>query len=104
MASTVWKGHLTFGLVSIPVRLIRAARAERVKLRQLYRPSTPEQQVGTLPRREPPAAPPVSLEALPPSPPGPAERKPEVQVGPVRRVFQSADEDQPIASADLVKG
>ena len=37
MASTVWKGFITFGLISIPVRLLRAARPERVKLRQLER-------------------------------------------------------------------
>ena len=37
MASTVWKGFVTFGLISIPVRLLRAARPERVKLRQLER-------------------------------------------------------------------
>jgi DNA end-binding protein Ku len=37
MASTVWRGYLTFGLLSIPVRLFRAARAERVGLRRLYR-------------------------------------------------------------------
>lgn len=36
MAATVWKGHLTFGLISLPVRLHRAARAERVSFRQLY--------------------------------------------------------------------
>lgn len=36
MASTVWKGHLTFGLISIPVKLHRAARAEKVSFRQLY--------------------------------------------------------------------
>jgi DNA end-binding protein Ku len=36
MASTVWKGHLTFGLVSIPVKLHRAARAEKVSFRQLH--------------------------------------------------------------------
>src|SRR3954463_15278339 len=36
MASTVWKGHLTFGLVSIPVKLFRAARAEKVSFRQLH--------------------------------------------------------------------
>jgi DNA end-binding protein Ku len=33
MATTVWKGHLGFGLVSIPVRLYRAARKERIPLR-----------------------------------------------------------------------
>jgi DNA end-binding protein Ku len=38
MAVTVWKGHLTFGLVSIPVRLVRAARHESVGFHQLYRP------------------------------------------------------------------
>jgi DNA end-binding protein Ku len=36
MPSTVWKGHLTFGLVSIPVKLFRAARAEKVSFRQLH--------------------------------------------------------------------
>src|SRR4051794_14654517 len=36
MAATVWKGHLTFGLISLPVKLHRAARAERVSFRQLY--------------------------------------------------------------------
>jgi DNA end-binding protein Ku len=37
MATTIWKGHLTFGLVSIPIRLFKAARAERVSFHQLYR-------------------------------------------------------------------
>ena len=36
MASTVWRGFVTFGLVSVPVRLFRAARAERVSFRRLY--------------------------------------------------------------------
>ncbi len=37
MASTVWKGHLTFGLVSLPIRLYSAARAESVSFNQLHR-------------------------------------------------------------------
>lgn len=37
MASTVWKGHLTFGLVSLPVKLFTAARAETVSFNQLHR-------------------------------------------------------------------
>ncbi len=37
MASTVWKGHLTFGLISIPVRLYTAARGERVSFNQLHK-------------------------------------------------------------------
>jgi hypothetical protein len=36
MATSIWKGHLTFGLVSIPVKLCRAARAEKVAFRQVH--------------------------------------------------------------------
>lgn len=39
MASTVWKGHLTFGLVSIPIKLARAARTSKVSFRQLHGPT-----------------------------------------------------------------
>ncbi|HEX4771996.1 MAG TPA: Ku protein [Bryobacteraceae bacterium] len=41
MASTVWRGFITFGLISIPVRLFRAARAERVSFRRLSRTEAP---------------------------------------------------------------
>lgn len=41
MASTIWRGYITFGLISIPVRLFRAARAERVSFRRLYREEAP---------------------------------------------------------------
>ncbi len=37
MASTVWKGHLTFGLVSLPIRLYSAARSETVGFNQLHK-------------------------------------------------------------------
>ena len=46
MPSIVWKGHLTIGLVSIPVKLLRAARRERVRLHYVHRPSPPEQDSG----------------------------------------------------------
>lgn len=36
MASTVWKGYITFGLITIPVRLFAAARGERVSFHQLH--------------------------------------------------------------------
>jgi DNA end-binding protein Ku len=39
MATTLWKGRLTFGLVSIPVKLFRAARAEKVRMHHLQRQS-----------------------------------------------------------------
>ncbi len=36
MASTVWKGYITFGLITIPVRLYAAARGERVSFNQIH--------------------------------------------------------------------
>lgn len=36
MATTVWKGHLTFGLIAIPVKLYSAARGERVAFHYLH--------------------------------------------------------------------
>lgn len=37
MASSIWKGHLTFGLVSLPVRLAVAARSETISFNQLHK-------------------------------------------------------------------
>ncbi len=37
MATTVWKGMLTFGLVSIPIRLYAAARTRHIQLHQLHK-------------------------------------------------------------------
>jgi DNA end-binding protein Ku len=36
MASSVWKGSMAFGLLSIPIRLYAAARSERTYLHQLH--------------------------------------------------------------------
>lgn len=65
MASTVWRGFLTFGLVSIPVRLYRAARAERISFRRVYRanaePADDRADDAADPgEAEAPAAPPVA--------------------------------------------
>lgn len=37
MASSVWKGHLAFGLVSFPVHLAVAARSESISFNQLHK-------------------------------------------------------------------
>lgn len=37
MASTIWKGYLTFGLLSLPVKLYSAARSETVSFNQLHK-------------------------------------------------------------------
>jgi DNA end-binding protein Ku len=98
MATTVWKGHLTFGLVSIPVRMVRAARAERVKLRQLYRPNRPaaiEPTQSTQVTQPTPLRHPIEESS-------PLEETP---VAPVERSYHVANGGgQPVSSADLVKG
>jgi len=38
MAATVWKGYISFGLITIPVRLFAAARTERVSFNQIHQP------------------------------------------------------------------
>ncbi len=53
MATTIWKGHLSFGLVTIPVKLYRAARAEKVSFHQLYRaPAAPQTTQEKVPLEE----------------------------------------------------
>ncbi len=37
MATTIWRGHLTFGLVSLPVKLYTAARSESISFNQLHK-------------------------------------------------------------------
>ena len=36
MAHSVWKGSLSFGLLTIPIRLFTAARSERMNLHQIH--------------------------------------------------------------------
>jgi DNA end-binding protein Ku len=38
MAASVWTGYLTFGLISMPVRLFSGARSSRVSFHMLHRP------------------------------------------------------------------
>ena len=37
MASAVWKGAISFGLLSIPIRMYTAARSERVQLHEIHK-------------------------------------------------------------------
>ena len=37
MAATVWKGYLSFGLISVPIRLSVAARPKTVSFRQIVK-------------------------------------------------------------------
>lgn len=110
MASTVWKGHLSFGLISIPVRLYRAARAEKVSFRQLHRTGPVEDQE---PESEPPLTEPIPIR---PSQRADSQTIHEVEretthvtpeqpvVAPVRSTPTSAENAQPIPRSEIIKG
>jgi len=36
MASTVWKGYISFGLISVPIRLFVAAREQHIGFNQIH--------------------------------------------------------------------
>jgi len=42
MAASTWRGRIAFGMVSIPVRLYKAARRERIRFHHVYRPEAVE--------------------------------------------------------------
>ena len=108
MPSIVWKGHLTFGLVSIPVKLFRAARRERVQLHYVHRPEPAEPQAivpmstrGPEPTKSDPRSP--RFDAAPPK----AEPETAQSPAPVTRIRQSlvtAGDEQPISRADVFRG
>jgi len=110
MAATVWKGHLTFGLVSIPVRLFRAARAEKVSLHHLYREKRVEAP-REIEQAPPPSRPVPEMRAAagrvaPEPPPEQPLAQPEA-MAPVSRIRQTAIdpvENTPIPRSDLVRG
>lgn len=58
MPATVWRGRLAFGMVSIPVRLHKAARRERIRFRHVYRPAEEPEPEENLASPPPKAAPP----------------------------------------------
>jgi len=106
MASTVWRGYITFGLISIPVRLFRAARSERVKLKQLYRIPVAENRAS----REFGRSKPEILEPLDETDfsfsdsPVDSPVRPVEAVVPVRRQFVSSAGSEPVPEAELIKG
>jgi DNA end-binding protein Ku len=107
MPSIVWKGHLTFGLVSIPVKLFRAARRERVRLHYVYRPEVAEppseasvvNPAGITQRAS--AHHPQKLETVPPTTAPAAIPEP---VSRVRQALVTSADEQPISRAQVLKG
>lgn len=94
MASTVWRGHISFGLVTVPVYLTRAARKERVKLRELYRPTQAKPGLRVV---ESPLPPPGGSEEAP------EEAKDEI-VEPIHRAPVIHDRSEIVRDTAITKG
>ena len=108
MPSIVWKGHLTFGLVSIPVKLFRAARRERVRLHYVHRPEPaetaaiePVSKLAPEPTKLEPRSP--RFESAPPKG-EPETTPPPVPVTRVRQSLVTAGDEQPISRAEVLRG
>ena len=108
MASTVWRGRLAFGMVSIPVRLYKAARRERVRFHHVYRPEgaraqeEPEEEAPEPPRLTrgkvqefPKSAPPPEAEA-------PDEAAPDLVR--VRNLPVNEADERPVQKTQVLKG
>lgn len=94
MAATIWRGQLTFGLVSFPVRLYTAARKERIRLHHV-RKNTAE--------RLPDAEPDPDEEPMP----GPALDEPEAPAAGVTRLkqeFVASRDERPVPREETLKG
>ncbi|HEU5020968.1 MAG TPA: Ku protein [Bryobacteraceae bacterium] len=87
MASTVWKGQLTFGLVTFAVRLVRAARKDRIPLRYVRQTRAAE-------RPEEDESPPEAIDTAPSG----------MTVDPVRQTYTAAIGEQPVTAAQLERG
>jgi DNA end-binding protein Ku len=87
MPSTIWKGHLTFGLVSVPIKLLRAARAEKVHMHLLQRETGARVRRVFVPQEED-----VVPEAQPQPQPEPQPVTPKATAPP------------PLPSTDLIRG
>ncbi len=105
MASTVWRGYITFGLISVPVRLFRAARAERVGLRRLYRAEPPEKPALHIAQRSGKKTDVIrSTEAAAEQVDSSNARSPELILSPVQQVSVRKGTDEVLSDASVVKG
>jgi DNA end-binding protein Ku len=101
MANAVWRGFITFGLLSIPVRLFRAERAERVSLRRLYRAEPPQRGTSSRPQPEEDGA---LAKAITESTKTRRSPPPEPVLAPVQQVSIRKGSDEVLPEKSIVKG
>lgn len=102
MPATVWQGRLAFGLVSIPIRLHKAARRERIRFHRVYRPAETQQPeiIEQTRKPKPPLAGTVhEMPAPPAAGPTPAETVARVRNQPVGEWSEA-----PLEKPQVLKG
>ena len=112
MPGTIWRGQLTFGLVSFPVRLHTAARKERVRMHYLQR--TPSKATAIEEEPEPDAQPYARAERSPADEPSRSfqsrsfqSEQPEEPALPVTRLkqeFRTASDERPVPRQEMLRG
>ena len=104
MANTVWKGQLTFGLVSFPVRLMRAARKDRLPLRYVREVKSSEAEDGHI--ADDGGRAPATFPVQPDEDDEFVESPSVTAVSPVRQAYVADDDDRSssISSRELQRG
>jgi DNA end-binding protein Ku len=112
MAASTWRGRIAFGMVSIPVRLYKAARRERIRFHNVYRPERVEVEREEREEEEAPEPPrkgPRLVAPADPTPVEPVENEP-TDLAPVARVRsmpmmapQGSEEPAPVAKEQMLK-
>ncbi len=107
MPSTVWRGQLTFGLVSVPVRLHRAARKERIKLQYVGRSTPAEEEDATPPApvvgRAGRANDPIPIQGPPRNATVPDDAEEALSVTPLKQTYATPD-GQTIPRTEVLRG
>jgi DNA end-binding protein Ku len=98
MASTIWKGRLNFGLVSIPIKLSRAARAEKIHMHKIQRETGNRVRQVFVPRET--AALPEPAPELPEQAPGKIPPSPV----PTSVAKHAVAEPAPLSRDEIVQG
>src|SRR5882724_11338379 len=113
MAASIWRGRITFGLVSIPVRLVKAARRERTRFRRVQRVCAADSVIDDEMDADETPAPPRVLEfpsaaksaTAPPPPPDPQNRPTDDEaVVRVRSAPVSGLTQEPVQRSEVLKG
>src|SRR3954447_18900251 len=107
MAAITWKGRIAFGMVSIPVRLYKAARRERIRFHHVYQPEAEDEaEAPDPPPMEPPRRGPRLVAPADPTPVEP-EPPPVARVRTMAMSMPAPDEPdaapEPVRKQDILK-